>query len=45
VLARDADELRVADVYRVYTFDAEAWGIDKADLAATLREFATKEKK
>jgi membrane protein len=45
VLARDADELRVADVYRVYAFDAEAWGIDKADLAATLREFATKEKK
>ncbi len=45
VLARDADELRVAEVYRVYAFDAEAWGIDKADLAATLREFATKEKK
>jgi membrane protein len=45
VLARDADELRVAEVYRVYAFDAEAWGIDKPDLAATLREFATKEKK
>jgi membrane protein len=45
VLARDADELRVADVYRVYAFDAEAWGIEKSDLAATLREFATKEKK
>jgi membrane protein len=45
VLARDADTLRVADLYRAFAFDAETWGIADDDLALTLREFATKEKK
>jgi membrane protein len=45
VLARDADTLRVADVYRKFAFDAETWGIGDDDLALTLREFAAKEKK
>jgi hypothetical protein len=45
VLARDADTLRVADIYRAFAFDAETWGIADVDLAHTLREFASKEKK
>jgi membrane protein len=45
VLARDADTLRVADLYRAFAFDAETWGIADDDLALTLREFAAKEKK
>jgi membrane protein len=44
VLARDADTIRVADMYRLFAFDAEIWGIGEADLKHTLREFATKEK-
>jgi len=44
VLARDADDLRVADLHRAFVFDAEAWGIPEADLKLTLREFAGKEK-
>jgi membrane protein len=45
VLARDADTLRVADVYRGFAFDAETWGIADKDLPVTLRDFAAKEKK
>jgi membrane protein len=45
VLARDAEALRVADIYRAFAFDAETWGVSEADLALTLREFAAKEKK
>jgi hypothetical protein len=45
VLARDADELRVADLYRTYAFDAETWGISDKDLTLTLRQYAAKEKK
>lgn len=45
VLARDADDLRVADLYRAFVFDAEAWGITEADLKLSLREFAGMEKR
>jgi membrane protein len=45
VLARDADTIRVSELYRAFVFDAEAWGFDEADLKRTLREFANKEKK
>lgn len=45
VLARDADDLRVSDLYSAFVFDAETWGITDADLKLTLREFAHKEKK
>lgn len=45
VLARDADTLRVADVYGAFAFDAETWGVAQADLDNTLREFAIREKK
>lgn len=44
VLARDADELRVSDLYREFAFDAEAWAISEADLKATLREYSGKER-
>lgn len=45
VLARDADTLRVADIYRSFAFDAEAWSLEEADFKRTLREFANREKK
>jgi membrane protein len=45
VLARDADEMGVADVYRAFAFDAQTWGVSDADLELRLRDFATKEKK
>jgi membrane protein len=44
VLARDADELKVADLYRVLAFDAETWGLKPEDLNTTLRDYAMKEK-
>jgi membrane protein len=44
VLARDADDLRVAEIYRTFVFDAHAWGIEDADLKRTLRDYAHKEK-
>ncbi len=44
VLARDADQLPVAEIYKDYAFDAQTWGIDGADLALTLRQYSTKEK-
>ena len=43
VLTRDADDLRVAELYSAFVFDAEAWGITEADLKLSLREFAGKE--
>lgn len=45
VLARDADEVRVAEIYRAFAFDAETWGIGDADLKLALRDFANREKK
>jgi membrane protein len=45
VLARDADSLGVADLYRAFVFDAETWDIKEKDLALSLREFADREKK
>ena len=44
VLARDADAVRVADLYRSFAFDAETWGIADADLKRSLRDFATRDK-
>ena len=45
VLARDADTIQVADLYRAFAFDAETWGVTEADLKCTLREFANREEK
>ena len=45
VLARDAGTIRVVDIYKAFVFDAETWGIGDGELALSLREFATKEKK
>jgi DNA-binding IscR family transcriptional regulator len=42
VLARDANRIRVADVYRAYDFDAEAVGVHP-DLGLSLRDFVAKE--
>ena len=43
VLARDADDLLVADIYRIFAFDAHAWGIEEEDLKRTLRNYAHKD--
>ena len=45
VLARDAEALRVSDLYRAFAFEDQTWGITGADLEGTLRQFATREKK
>ena len=45
VLARDADTIHVAEVYRAFAFDAQTWGITDGDLKLSLRDYATKEKK
>ena len=42
VLSRDATAIRVADVYRLYVFDAAAVGVHP-DLGLSLREFLAKE--
>jgi len=44
VLARDADTLSVAELYRAFAFDAETWGIADAQLKLSLREFAREKK-
>jgi membrane protein len=43
VLARDADLLKLSDIYKAFAFDADTWGIDPAELALNLRQFANKE--
>jgi membrane protein len=40
VLARDADDLSVADIYKAFVFDGDTWGIEPADLKRSLRETA-----
>ena len=45
VLTRDAEALRVADVYRAFAFDADTWGITEGDLKLSLRDYATRDKK
>jgi DNA-binding IscR family transcriptional regulator len=45
LLAREAHEIKVSEIYRVFAFDAETWGISAKDLESTLSEHATKEKK
>ncbi|HEY5900460.1 MAG TPA: YihY family inner membrane protein [Burkholderiales bacterium] len=41
VLARDAGEIQVAEVYRAYVFDAD--GVPQADLGLSLRDFLQRE--
>jgi len=44
VLARDAAEIRLADVYRAFVFDADAVGLPQADLGLSLRDYLGKDK-
>jgi membrane protein len=44
VLARDADTISIADIYRRFAFDAETWSFEMDEVKRTLREYA-KEKK
>jgi membrane protein len=43
VLARDASQIRVAEIYRAYVFDADAVGVPETDLALSLRDFVHRE--
>ncbi|HYN13414.1 MAG TPA: hypothetical protein VET51_12310, partial [Burkholderiales bacterium] len=45
VLARDADDLQLADIYRAFVFDADALGLAKLDLGLSLRKYSDKERK
>ncbi|HET7671621.1 MAG TPA: YihY family inner membrane protein [Burkholderiales bacterium] len=45
VLARDAQSIRVAEVYRMFVFDADAVGVPEADLGLSLRDFLQREVK
>jgi len=44
VLARDADSIRIADLYHQFVFDSAKLGIADADLGLSLREFAARGK-
>ena len=44
VLARDAAQIRLADVYRAFVFDADAVGLPQADLGLSLRDYLGKDK-
>ena len=45
VLARDADTVGVAEIYKAFAFDADTWGITAEDLALNLADYSMKEKK
>jgi len=44
VLARDAAQIRITDVYRAYVYDPDAVGVPQADLGLSLQDFITREK-
>jgi membrane protein len=44
VLARDADLLQVAEIYKAFAFDAETWQVGQSDLTLNLSEYSMKEK-
>lgn len=43
VLSRDAGDLPLSEIYRVYAFDADAWGITRDDFNKTLKDYAMKD--
>jgi membrane protein len=43
ILARDASAIRLAEVYRMFIFDADAVGVPQADLGLSLRDFLEKD--
>ncbi len=45
VLARDASQIRITDVYRAYVYDPDAVGVPQADLGLSLQDFIAREKK
>ena len=44
VLTREADSIRVADLYQEFVFDSAALGIAEGDLGLSLREYAARGK-
>ena len=45
LLSRDADSIKVDDVYRAFVYDAESGGVTDAHLELSLRDFSTEAKK
>ena len=45
ILARDAAQIQVAEIYRAYVFDADAVGVPETDLGLSLRDFVHREEK
>jgi membrane protein len=45
VLARDASQIQLAEIYRAFVFDADAVGVPQADLGLSLRDFVRREEK
>ena len=43
VLARDASQIQVSDIYRAFVFDADAVGVPQGDLGVSLRDFVNRE--
>jgi len=43
VLARDASQIQVSDIYRAFVFDADAVGVPPAHLGLSLRDFVQQE--
>ena len=43
VLARDASQIQVSDIYRAFVFDAGAVGVPTAHLGLSLRDFVQQE--
>jgi membrane protein len=44
VLARDAESIRLADLYHEFVFDSAAVGVSEADLGLSLQEYADRGK-
>ena len=45
LLTRDADSIKVDDVYRAFVYDRESGGVTDADLELSLRDYSTEAKK
>ncbi len=45
LLARNADSIKVDDVYRAFVYDVESGGVSDADLELSLQQFSTAQRK
>jgi hypothetical protein len=45
LLARNAESIKVDDVYRAFVYDVESGGVSDADLELSLQQFSTAQRK